>query len=159
LFGSYFFLPAVQKPRSSMRHLVRLVNVVLFVAFVLFCYAFMWRHEMLVAHRWWWIGAGGLFCLANLYRLDPTELSIAAVWFGLAMQHNRGVADAVIVTFPLLTRNLTLIVDRLARYAQEKESLLGGSHPAVVTAWSGVLLLEAASIPLFGYHYDANLTR
>jgi tetratricopeptide repeat protein len=114
LFGSFFLVRGPVPDSRSWRGVLRAVDAVALAGFVLFCYAFMWWPEILLSYRWWWVAAGVLFAAANLVRLDATEVGIVALMFALSLRHNRGVADAVIATFPVLTRNLSSILERFA---------------------------------------------
>lgn len=153
LFGSFFFLPQDRPGEGPRRSVLRALNAALFVALLVFSYAFMWRQELLVGWPAWWVALGVLFCIVNLRRLDLTEVAVVALMFGLSMRHNRGVTDAVIATFPILTHNLSRIAAGLQQLPAGR--LANGLRVGL----SLLLLAEAAHVQLFGYRYRLHVVR
>ena len=156
LFSS-FFLGNEKDTPSAWRARVYALNLLFFVLLLVVSYCFMWAQGTLENHVALWTAAALLFCAVNVCRLDPTEVAIVAMMFAMSMQHNRAVTEAVIVTLPILTRNLTRVADQLEPRrpaAAAAVARVGGSRPVTVVALSLLLVAEGAHAQVFGYSYD-----
>lgn len=132
------------------------LDIVFAAAFLLFAYAFMWRPEWLTQHRAPWVAIAGIYCAVNLRRLDFTAAGLVTVALFLSLRHNRHVADAMTITFPVFAHNLTRILNDVegmfARTAWRRRSQT--VNAVVVCVLSLALVLLAVQIQMFGYHYN-----
>ena len=175
LIGSFFCLPGDAGLRRAWRAAQRVLGVLLVAAVVLFAYGFMWWEPMLEAWKWWWVAAAVLSCAVNIDRIDFADAGVVALMLGLSLQHHRSVGEAVIATFPILSHNLSVVVDRLAvRRAPlavrieasstssagmtnrvdprvPVQSRIGRSHPLAVAAVTVLLLANGILLFVYGY--------
>ncbi len=154
LFASFF----VTGDRGSRHGLRGLVHVISLAALGLFAYAFVFWQQMLISTWPIWVGLALVFCLANLRQIDLTDVALVALAFGLSMRHNRAIADAVVLTLPVLTRNVSRIIDRLSQPRRGRSDAIplpapgsGHSRPGTVIAASVLLLAVSAHAATVGY--------
>ena len=176
LIGSFFCLPGDAGLRRAWRAVQRVLGVLLVAAVVLFAYGFMWWEPMLEAWKWWWVAAAVLSCAVNIDRIDFADAGVVALMLGLSLQHHRSVGEAVIATFPILSHNLSVVVDRLAvrraplavRVEASStssagmtnrvdprvlvQSRIGRSHPLAVAVAAMMLLANGILLFVYGYH-------
>jgi hypothetical protein len=152
LFASFFFLgDASHRQRPGWQGMA---NGGLFLALVAFGYCFMWAPQAITTQGVWWIALAIAFVIVNVRRLDFTETGIVALMFAVSLRHNRSVADAVIGTLPILTHNLTRIVERVSRARHRVAAVLSRRWEPVLVAAAAVLLFaEAAHVQAYGYLY------
>jgi hypothetical protein len=159
LVGS--FLIPVGRAAATARGWRWVLDAGFIAMFLVFAYAFMWKHEWLTRHRELWILLAGAWCLANLQEMDFTAVGLTTVAFVLSLQHNRHVADALTITFPVLTHNLSRILDwiegRLLRTSWERRWAVANATAVGVLALALVLL--GVQVQVFGYHYTRSGTR
>src|SRR5262249_27157631 len=127
LFASFFFADTDAELAPLWRARVHVANAVLFLSLLVFSWAFIWRQQLLVNNAPAWIVLAALFCVATLPRLDSPAAAIVALMFALSLRHNRSIADAVTATLPILTRNCTQGLDRLARWRMRRYPRVRGA--------------------------------
>ncbi len=153
LFASFLFGNEKNAP-VPWRAWVQPLNLIFLGATAIFSYCFMWAQGTLEGHVVMWTAVALLFCAVNVHRLDPTEVAIVAMMFAMSMKHNRAITEAVIVTTPILTHNLSRLADELGRRQRTAIVRVGGSRPVTVVALSLLLLAEGAHAQVFGYYYS-----
>jgi tetratricopeptide (TPR) repeat protein len=119
-------------------------------------YAFWWRQAWLTQHPWVWVALAVGYCMAKLKRVDFVDLGVVVIALVLSCRHNRGVGDALTITLPVLTHNLSTAFDRLSltRLGQMPIWSRLKLNTAAVFLLSLALLLEALHIQVYGYWYS-----
>ena len=158
LFASFIAAGGDEELAPVWRRRIRMANFGFSFCLLIFSWAFMWQPGLLTNVPVVWIGLAVLFSAVNVHRLDFTALGIVALMVALSLRHNRSIGDAVTVTLPILTRNLTLCLDRLDRWRQRRRRQpatvrVFGSRPLAVAAAAALLFTVGVQVQLSGYRY------
>jgi tetratricopeptide (TPR) repeat protein len=185
-------------PRSGPRF-VAVLNLVLMAAFLLtfLIMALLWRpraeeiaqtmgptprgsYVPTLARLFMFLPLGyfSLFTVVNVRSVDFTQAGVFALFYLLALRHNRAVTDAAMGTFPILAASLSAVLDRrlagaaaparaparrpAARGAPEPAAppeetpprRAGRSSPAAVLAGSALLAAVAVHAHFDKYYFD-----
>lgn len=123
---------------------------------VFFTFAIFRHQSWLTRWAWAWLAIATMYCLLKIDRIDLVAVALAAGALGVAFRHNRSVGDALTVTLPVLTRHLSLAIDRLERSALGRSDFWKRVKPnaVAVTVACVLLLCEALHIQVYGYWYS-----
>lgn len=129
----------------------KLVDGAFMLSLLVFAYAFMWQPQWVTSTRRVWMVLAVAWCLWRVRKLDFAAAGLTAVALFISLQHNRAVADALVITFPVLTRNLS----DLLRYATIRQPPRRLQRLETVAApfLSFLVILLALHVHVFGYYY------
>jgi tetratricopeptide (TPR) repeat protein len=126
------------------------------LVWAVFAYAFWWRQGWLTQQPWVWVALAVAYCMVKWKSVDLVDLGVVVIALVLSCRHNRGVGDALTITLPVLTHNLSVAIDRLSLTRWGRMAIWSRLrlNTAAGLVLSLGLVLEASHIQVYGYWYS-----